>query len=456
MTADGRSRLWPPLLLWLYVAHVLIYTQMPFQYSWAELSHFAVSQLLPSRIGGTNGYLMIAVNVAMLAPLGVLLRSLLARDGSPRIGFLEATLLGMVLSGTVETLQVFNHSRSPSALDLLTNTLGCAIGYVAGRPLLRWLAHLRIGAWAFAAPILYVAVSVAALQVEATRAGLTNWNDGHFLILGNELRDDRPWMGTIYSLSIMDTGWSNEEARAAFEAGGDDAAAPARGLLTAFRFDHLDHGSIVSIAASPVPIRLRIEDPALVSITDTGGLRLAGPTRIVSDRPASELSSRLAGTGEFTIETWIRPDSLSQHGPARIVSLSRDEGDRNVTLAQDGSDLILRLRTAITDRNGMFPHLVAAGVLTGKRQHVVATYVSGVARLYVDGRLAATLVMATPTPWAMAQAGPLGMLSLTFIVIMIVAGVVWAASPSLQRRSLNGLAGRFRSRDRLDGRKGFG
>jgi VanZ family protein len=48
----------------------------------------------------------------------------------------------------------------------------------------------------------------------------------------------------------------------------------------------------------------------------------------------------------------VRPRATDQTGPARILTISQDAYRRNLTLAQDGDDLALRLRSEDTDGNG--------------------------------------------------------------------------------------------------------
>jgi hypothetical protein len=48
----------------------------------------------------------------------------------------------------------------------------------------------------------------------------------------------------------------------------------------------------------------------------------------------------------------IRPASQHQSGPARILTISQDPYYRNLTIAQEGTALIVRLRTPITSLNG--------------------------------------------------------------------------------------------------------
>jgi hypothetical protein len=48
---------------------------------------------------------------------------------------------------------------------------------------------------------------------------------------------------------------------------------------------------------------------------------------------------------EITIEAWVMPADDIQDGPARIVSLSADTGNRNFTLGQTTDYYDARLRT---------------------------------------------------------------------------------------------------------------
>jgi len=57
-------------------------------------------------------------------------------------------------------------------------------------------------------------------------------------------------------------------------------------------------------------------------------------------------------TNAITIEVWIKPANTTQAGPARIVTVSKDPGQRNFTLGQKGSAYEVRLRTTSTSPNG--------------------------------------------------------------------------------------------------------
>ena len=77
--------------------------------------------------------------------------------------------------------------------------------------------------------------------------------------------------------------------------------------------------------------------------------------------------------------------SIGQTGPARIVSFSRDPYRRNLTIAQSNADLVVRVRRAGSDLNGM-PNLVIPGVFAVRRWHRIEVDVlPGSVVIGVDG-----------------------------------------------------------------------
>jgi VanZ like family len=82
------------------------------------------------------------------------------------------------------------------------------------------------------------------------------------------------------------------------------------------------------------------------------GWRFAAPGIAIAQPPHDWLeAARAAET--LTLSLVVRSHSAAQSGPARIVTMSRDTHMRNLTLAQENGDLILRLRTQPTDLNGL-------------------------------------------------------------------------------------------------------
>jgi hypothetical protein len=91
----------------------------------------------------------------------------------------------------------------------------------------------------------------------------------------------------------------------------------------------------------------------------------------------------------LTVVARIKPASLQQFGPARILSFSWDPYHRNLDLGQDGDRVVFRVRTPISGENGAGFAARSVAVLEGRPMTLVASYDGSVSRVYVDGRLAA-------------------------------------------------------------------
>lgn len=114
----------------------------------------------------------------------------------------------------------------------------------------------------------------------------------------------------------------------------------------------------VSVALWPfgwaLPERVRNE----AVMTGEGTLLFEGPG-LAWVRPRSLFLDRAIESQSLQLR--LRVDSLGshQHGPARIFSISNGRYLRNLTVVQEGSDLVLRLRTPETSANGTPAYTVA-------------------------------------------------------------------------------------------------
>ena len=146
-------------------------------------------------------------------------------------------------------------------------------------------------------------------------------------------------------------------------------------------------GSIVyDISNYGVPEHLSIEDPDHVSWHAECGLTINSNTIIESYSNNSKVINAVKTTNEITVEAWVQPANLTQSGPSRIVTISKNTGERNVTLGQEGSAAVARLRTTGVDNNGRPDFTTNNNVLTTTLQHIVYTRNSaGQEYIYVNG-----------------------------------------------------------------------
>ncbi len=158
------------------------------------------------------------------------------------------------------------------------------------------------------------------------------------------------------------------------------------GLQALYDFASDEGNEVRDRSGAKPPTNLKIENPQAVQRT-AGGLEVQGPTVIRTDEPPARFIDAIRKSGALTIEAWLQPAKTDQSGPARIVTLSRDANERNVTLGQDGRKFDVRLRTTKTSTNGL-PSLASKDkAVTSKLTHVVYTRQrKGRVRLYVNGQ----------------------------------------------------------------------
>lgn len=137
-----------------------------------------------------------------------------------------------------------------------------------------------------------------------------------------------------------------------------------------------------------------------VYLSPAGAVFLDGG-RLLSQRAGEIIGGRLSRAGEFSIEALVTPVDKEHRGPARIVSLSYDGSKRNLTLAQEGSYWVFRLRTTQTGGNGTNPEIRVPG-LEPCLTHVVVTWQGGTERIYLNGEeaLVSDEVKGDFTNWA--------------------------------------------------------
>ena len=159
------------------------------------------------------------------------------------------------------------------------------------------------------------------------------------------------------------------------------------GLVVLYDFQ-ADSGDVVyDRAGSKQPINLKIEDAAAVR-RFSGSLQIRSETLIRNNSGVKRLMSAIKRSGELTAEVWIEPRSTNQSGPARILSLSKNSTQRNLTLGQDGDRFDVRFRSTETSDNGLPSVSSESGAVTRDLTHLVYTRTaSGDTRVYVNGQV---------------------------------------------------------------------
>lgn len=219
------------------------------------------------------------------------------------------------------------------------------------------------------------------------------WDPGYRLALGNEVEDDRTWLGDLHLAAVYEQALTPEQVaahRAAGRAvlGTDDVPDLPVPPLALYTFAADEGDRVLDRSGVEPALDLLIADPERVT-RQAGMIRLNSSTRLVSAAPASKLTDACWITGELSVELWCRPRSFDQTGPARMFTLSRDGGQRNWTIGQENDTLVARLRTPATGPNGTTGQVNVAQGLTAGPCHIAFTRdIDGTARIYLNGKLA--------------------------------------------------------------------
>ncbi|MCB8982723.1 MAG: VanZ family protein [Ardenticatenaceae bacterium] len=381
-----QLRRWSWLMTGFGLLVVLYTTLFPFDF-FVRTGPSALEVLRGFDLTLTQGYVLADFprNVLLFVPLGFGLAGLWAGDGRSWRTFFLVVLAGAGLSALMEVVQAAALLRFPSLADVLANGLGAAVGfglfYLLGE---RWwggVARVAERIRPFLRPsrfipiyLLYLAgwLLVSVWLQQFTQFG--NW-DNHFpLIVGNEQTRDRPWHGVVRQFYVADRALSPAEVVRLFA--GENATAVAGGALVA-NYDFTDP------AAAQFPPLVE-QGTAVVPLT-ADGVALSADHWLESEGAVTAVSDALAASSQLTLGLEAATGDVNQEGPARLVSISGDPYNRNITLGQEGPDLVLRLRMPLTGLNGRQPEFIIPNVFTDEQMHhIVITYDGTAVRLAVD------------------------------------------------------------------------
>jgi VanZ family protein len=110
------------------------------------------------------------------------------------------------------------------------------------------------------------------------------------------------------------------------------------------------------------------------------------PSRLTWLPDAIEASS-------LAVELRVRPYFSRQYGPARILTISQDIWERNLTIGQQGTDLIIRVRTPETDLNGVPPYQLNGVFAATDTRHISLRIARGSMSVRIDGEEALAAVL---------------------------------------------------------------
>lgn len=148
-----------PRFLLLVIALILYSSLYPFHFEAGQRADEPLETILQGWPSGWSRWVLrdITVNIAFYAPLGLAAAMTLMRRYSRTISVWAAIAGGLALSASMELAQVYIPMRSPNALDIVTNTVGAALGAavaVSAQRRIRAATEAAEGGWRTAGTIL--------------------------------------------------------------------------------------------------------------------------------------------------------------------------------------------------------------------------------------------------------------------------------------------------------------
>ncbi len=160
----------------------------------------------------------------------------------------------------------------------------------------------------------------------------------------------------------------------------------AEGLLAFYDFAEGGGRTVHDRSGASAALDLTIDNSRGVRWSKNS-LSVRSSVLIASPQPARKIIDAVKRSGAITIEAWLRPPNITQTGPARIVSISADTGQRNTTLGQDKDFYDVRLRTTARSNNGIPSTPAPKRSLQPRLTHVAFTRdAKGTAIVYVDSK----------------------------------------------------------------------
>ncbi len=158
------------------------------------------------------------------------------------------------------------------------------------------------------------------------------------------------------------------------------------GQLALYTFQE-NGGTVINDVSGYDPFNLDILTPGAVTWKPYG-LFVNSPANIRSAVPATKIIDSVKSKGEFTFETWVKPENLTQT-PATIATLSSLGGPSfvNFVMNQDVNRLQTWFRTTTAPSSGLFLQ-TPPSTLGDSLLHIVYTFNNKeISKIYINGNL---------------------------------------------------------------------
>ena len=379
---------WSNRILLLSLLGIAYLTLFPFRFHYIPASRFDRSPFLLGYSGKTGNYVDFFLNVLLFVPFGV---GVVAQARKRFFGRWTALVLalaaGACVSYSVELLQLYTAERSSGWDDVASNTLGSVVGGLlleyCSTGLLARLSKWEdaIGSWLSLRSALLILVvyfgawfGLSARLQQETR--LSNWDSQCVLNVGNDAAGQNPWNGQVRAVQIWDRALPERQIQQiAARQPAPDASA---GLLGSYDFEssppYTDQQKLLP------ELRWAADSPPAAA----GAVSLDAEHWLTTKDPVQNLNDSIRTSNRFTVHIVCAPAGIAG-ARGRIVSLSQSVENVNFHMRQEGTTLVLYIRTPLAEKRGILAWYIPRIFQAGKVRDIIATYDGSNGYIYLDG-----------------------------------------------------------------------
>ena len=389
------NKRWGYVLAIASVAVIAIATLNPFNFTVPQDSSLATIVKQFERTSHLQDY---SNNILLFMPWGYSLAWILPPKKLTKAGILAlAVISSLMLTLTVETTQYFLPARVSNLADVTTNTIGGGVGalvyfwrhqiYSFCAAILARNRHLLTPKSVALVFVGYFALIYLIIFSLLANVNVNNWNSNFPLIVGNEATGDRPWEGKISQLHISDRALSVSALNDVFQQ--QEAFWLESGnSIASYLFDGANEDRYITNAIDREPVLVWQDSAKLEPDTlsnPSKGVIINRDRWLMTSDSVSTIINKIKQNNQFTISAVFATEKFEQPEHSRIVSISNSPFYRNLTIAQKQQDLILRLRTPVTDENGAEPEMLIPNVFKDfDFHHLIVMFDGNKITSYVD------------------------------------------------------------------------
>ena len=396
MSQTKLLRFYLILLITLSWFVIILLTLFPYDFFIQEtLSQFSYNFLLKRTERPANLQDLI-LNILLFIPFGFGCTAFLTQVLNLKIVTVTKLVFAVsfILSFVIEILQLFIPTRNPTYVDLLMNTLGGVTGFLVFYIFRKYLSNIflqiaTISEKILSIPLLSVLIIIYIVLASAFNMkflgaietwNLSNWDLDYSLVLGNEVTEDRPWNGNISQLCIANRKISELEIDRILKDENCDGIE--NNLIAAYQFTPTNKNYFADRQGNSPNL---VGKKQQLNYQNQDSIQLGKLNWLQTEKPVTLLNQKIRDTSQFTLFIKYATLSLSQNGPARIISISQDPYNRNLTLGQWNNNLSIRIRNLITKKNGTRPEFSVANFFGDTQYHkLIITYSIKNLSVYID------------------------------------------------------------------------